>query len=140
MRAMLESEVVTAEEESLRERARALPDASRKAFHESLRKRLKDPDTYAALNWFFVVGLHHCYLGRWARGALDMVLFAAGIGLLLAGKPWWGAALIVAVSAIELWSLFRAQIIVQDWNNRVYRQLLASYESSAPSPLPKRRS
>lgn len=140
MRAMLERDAVAAEEERLRERARALPDASRKAFHESLRHQLKDPDTYAALNWFFLVGLHHFYLGRWARGALDVALFAAGIGLLVLGQPWPGTALILVVGMVELWALFRAQLIVQDWNNGVYRRLLASYEGSLPAAAPARRS
>jgi len=131
MVAMLDRHAVQAEEEALRQRASALPDASRKAFYEAAREALKDPDTYAALNWFFIVGLHHFYLGRWWRGALDLLLFAAGITLLFAGQPWLGAALILAVSVVELGALFRAQIIVQDWNNSVYRRLLARHESTA---------
>lgn len=126
---MLDRQAVEAEEEALRERARALPEASRKAFYEEVREALKDPDTYAALNWFFLAGLHHFYLGRWWRGTLDLLLFAAGVTLLLAGQPWWGVALILAVTVVELWALFRAQIIVQDWNNSMYRQRLALHEA-----------
>jgi len=38
-----------------------------------------------------------------------------------------GVILLAIVYSWELWQLFRSQIIVQDWNNRLYRDLLRRY-------------
>lgn len=128
---MLKRAEVEAEEERLRARARALPRAQRAAFHREATRVLRDPDTYAVLNWFLVVGLHHFYLGRWARGALDVAAVAVAIPLALAGELVAAAALVGAVAVAELWALFRAQIIVQAWNNRRLRGLLERHEREA---------
>lgn len=125
---MLSQREVDAEEERLRELARALPDAQRKLFYQEVKQKLRDPDTYAVLNWFFLAGLHHFYLGKWLRGIFNLAVFVAGIVLLFI-QPWPGIALIVLVSVWELWALFRAQIIVQDWNNKLYLELLKRYGS-----------
>lgn len=125
---MLKQAEVDAEEERLRARARALPEAERAAFHREAARALRDPDTYAVLNWFLLVGLHHFYLGRWWRGAVDVVAVVAAIGLAFAGEPAPAGALVLAVVAAELWALFRAQIIVQAWNNQRLRSLLARHE------------
>lgn len=76
---MLDRDSVEAEEEQLREAAAALPDEQRRGFYREVKRELKDPDTYAVLNWFFLVGLHHFYLRRWGRGLLDIGLVIAGI-------------------------------------------------------------
>lgn len=125
---MLNQYEVDAEEERLRERVNALPDERRKAFYDEARRALKDPDTYAVLNWFFLAGLHHFYLGRWQRGMADLALLIAGIMLFVSGQPLLGLLPILTVVALELWALFRSQVIVQDWNNEVYRRLLAQHE------------
>jgi TM2 domain-containing membrane protein YozV len=121
---MLNQPQVDAEEEQLRERAAALPDAARQAFYQQLTRELRDPDTYATLNWCFFSGLHHFYLGQWARGAFNLLVFVVGIALLFTGASWFGLALIVAISVVELWALFRAQVIIQHWNNQIMRRLL----------------
>jgi TM2 domain-containing membrane protein YozV len=124
---MLKQQDVDAEEERLRELARQLPEAQRKAFYHEVKRELRDPDTYAVLNWFFVAGLHHFYLGRWIRGVIDLGVFLLGVALIIVQLTWPGIALILLVTAWELWALFRSQIIVQDWNNAVYRRLLRRY-------------
>ena len=121
---MLRQQDIDDEEERLREIAGALPGEQRRAFYREVSRELRDPDTYAALNWFFLVGLHHFYLHRWVRGAVNLGVFLLGVGLLFAQQFFDGIALIVLISVLELWALFRSQIIVQDWNNRVYRRLL----------------
>lgn len=126
---MLKQQEVDAEEERLSELARQLPEAQRKAFYQEVKRELRDPDTYAALNWFFIAGLHHFYLGRWVRGIVDLGLFLFGVALIIAQLTWPGVALILLVSAWELWALFRSQIIVQDWNNKLYQRLLSRYTS-----------
>lgn len=124
---MLNQQDVNAEEARLRQLANALPDEQRKEFYRDVKRQLRDPDTYAAVNWFFLVGLHHFYLGRWGRGLLNLAVFLLGVALIIAQLIWPGVALIVLVSVWELWALFRAQIIVQDWNNQLYRRLLKRY-------------
>ncbi len=135
---MLDQRAVEAEEDRLRAVAAGLPDKERAAFHREARRRLRDPDTYAVLNWFFVVGLHHFYLGRHGRGLLDVGLVAAGIGLMIAGQVLFGLAAILGVFILELQALFRSQVIVQAWNNRIQRQLLHEFgidpDASAAGP------
>ncbi len=51
---MLIQEEVDKEEELLRARVNKLSDSNRKSFFSKVKKRIKDPDTYATLNWFFL--------------------------------------------------------------------------------------
>ena len=121
---MLKKREVDAEEERLRKAVNDLDDERRQAFYRDVRHRVRDPDTYAALNWFFIAGLHHFYLGRWQLGLADLAIFLGGVALILQGHLLPGVLAVAAISLWELWALFRAQVIVQDWNNRIYRQCL----------------
>lgn len=124
---MLKQAEVDAEEDRLRNLASSLADEQRSAFYRDLKRELKDPDTYAVLNWFFLTGLHHFYLGRWLPGAIDLGLFLVGIVLIINGEILMGFGLVLLVTLWELWALFRAQIIVQHWNNKLYSGLLTRY-------------
>jgi hypothetical protein len=124
---MLDQRTIDVEEDRLRTAVASLPDSERAAFHREARRRLRDPDTYAVLNWFFMVGLHHFYLGRYGRGLLDIGLVAAGIGLMIGGHVLVGLGAILVVLVVELQALFRSQVIVQAWNNGIQRQLLREY-------------
>jgi TM2 domain-containing membrane protein YozV len=115
---MLGALEVEQEENRLRDAVTTLPDDARKRYYVLLRKRTKDPDTYATLNWFFVAGLHHFYLGKVARGMINLAVFAVGV-LLIFILPPIGIAIITVIFIVELWALFRSQIIVRDHNNRV---------------------
>lgn len=121
---MLKQIDVDSEEEQLSARITELTDAQRKEFYATVKNKIKDPDTYAALNWFFITGLHHFYLGKWLSGMFDLILFIIGVTLIIIGLNSVGILLIVLISIVELWALFRAQIIVQDYNNRVYETAL----------------
>jgi len=79
---MLDKTEVQAEEESLRLAIRDLPDEQRKRFYAIAKKKLKDPDTFAVLNYLFVTGLHHFYLGHWLRGIINLVVFIGGVSLI----------------------------------------------------------
>lgn len=124
---MLNREAVEQEEERLRQRLAALPDARRKAVYRALQKRLKDPDTYAALNWFFMGGLHHFYLRRWGRGLADIGLVLFGLALLFTPLFVLGLLCWAGVAIWELANLFRSQVIVQDWNNQLTAALLNEF-------------
>lgn len=119
----LRAEAVKDEEEALREKIRQLDDKQRQQFYGAYNKQLKDPDTYAVLNWLFLAGLHHFYLGRWARGMINLLLMLGGIAMLFFIPPL-GMLMILLVLVIELPALFRSQVIVADFNNQLAQGLL----------------
>ena len=127
---MLDQHRVNAEEETLRQRVRDLPDAARARFYSEAGERLRDPDTYAVLNFSLICGIHHLYLRRYALWLFELVLGVLGIVLLV--TPWLpvGVVLLVALFTAEIYCLFRAQLIVQDYNNRVMREVLAGMGTS----------
>lgn len=128
---MLNQHQVDAEEERLREIVRELSEEQRRLFYRDLKSELRDPDTYAALNWGLLVGLHHFYLKNWAHGLCDIAAFLVGILLIFTGYFWPGVALLLILAGWEIWTLFRAQMIVQDSNNRAYRRLLKRYQGAS---------
>ena len=126
----LKQSEVDAREEELRLEARELPDEQRKAYFEQTERRLKDPDTYAVLNYLFIAGLHHFYLGRWFRGLINLAVFSGGIYLMYLDQWKNGFIVIGIITALELYALFRSQIIVKHYNNRISEEILDSIEAS----------
>lgn len=122
----MDLETVKQHEEALRLQIRQLDDAQRKQFYHQFNQQVKDPDTYAVLNYLFLAGLHHFYLGKMARGWLNFIVFGFGILLLIAG--WFGWVLIVAITLIELKALFQSEAIVCDHNNRLMESLLKNLQ------------
>ncbi|SEM91363.1 TM2 domain-containing protein [Nitrosomonas marina] len=133
MTVKLSEQDVLDEEERLRKCVRDLPDDKRLAFHQQTEKQLKDPDTYATLNYIFIAGLHHFYLGKWIRGLLNISIFVTGIFMLFTPLALIGILIMVLVSVIELYALFRSQVIVQAHNNavmeKIYRKITKKYTS-----------
>ncbi len=125
-----------AREEALRDRLRELPRKKRETFYRRFNEQLADPDTYAALNYLFPAGLHHFYLRRWQRGALNLGVFLAGFGLMATGQVAWGALVIAAVALWELPQLFRAQTLVAEYNlalqERLYQDLDEAKRAHSP--------
>lgn len=117
---MLSMEELQQEEDELRKEITALPEDKRKEYYRLEDKRIKDPDTYAVLNYFFLAGLHHFYLGNDLKGILNAM--AMLIGIILFGMFGWVLILIVLI--VELPQLFRSQTIVQAHNNKVMRETL----------------
>lgn len=103
------------QEELLRSQVNSLPEHQKKEFYERQSKSLKDPDTYATLNWFFLGGFHHCYLGKYALFALELILLIVSIVGFVLGHP--SAFLILALLVIyELPQLFFSQKIARQHN------------------------
>ncbi|AIV07768.1 MULTISPECIES: hypothetical protein [Vibrio] len=103
------------QEELLRSQVNSLPEHQKKEFYERQSKSLKDPDTYATLNWFFLGGFHHCYLGKYALFALELILLIVSIVGFVLGHP--SAFLILALLIIyELPQLFFSQKIARQHN------------------------
>lgn len=120
---------VRAQEETLRQQIRLLSDEQRKQFYQQVNSQLKDPDTYATLNYLFVTGLHHFYLGKVVLGCLDLLIFVVGVVLMFVGFLWVGVALLVAITVLELKALFQSEIIVTDYNNQMMEKLLRNYQT-----------
>lgn len=123
---MLKQEEVELREEELRLEIRELPDKKRRLYFERAEKELKDPDTFAVLNYLFIAGLHHFYLGHWLRGLANLVVFCAGAYLIYAGQWQRGLIVIALITLAELYALFRSQIIVKHYNNVVSARILDS--------------
>jgi TM2 domain-containing membrane protein YozV len=123
---MLNQEEVALREEELRLDIRELSDEKRKEFYEHAEKKLKDPDTFAVLNYLFIAGLHHFYLGRWLRGIANLVVFTAGAYLIYDGQWERGLIIIALVTVAELYALFRSQVIVKHYNNVISEKILDS--------------
>ncbi len=121
----MNNEDLRREEEQLREQIASLSVEQKRQYYAQELKHIKDPDTYAALNWAFVAGLHHFYLGKWQRGILNIVLMLAGVVLYFSQiLSLLGLALILVVFVIELPQLFNSQKIIYQYNNQVMRRLL----------------
>lgn len=118
-------EAIEQQEEAIRERVNRLPDGQRLEFYRRSERQLKDPDTYAALNWLFIAGLHHFYLRRWLRGLVNLAIFCGGIALVLTGMITAGTIVLLAITAVELYALFNSQNIVAEYNNAVMEKIHA---------------
>ena len=122
----LRKEDVANREEAIRKRVAALEPPLRKTYYQLVGKRLKDPDTYAVVNYFFLAGLHHMYLGKWLRGILNLAVLIIGILLMFVGLP--GYVLVILILLVELMALFRSEVIVNDHNNNEAERVLARLE------------
>ena len=133
----LKSEEVDQKEDELRSEISALNEEHRKSFYKAFSNNLKDPDTYAVLNFFFITGLHHFYLGNHIQGSINLSGLLAGVILMLGGidGPWvLGLWIIILIILMELPALFRSQIIVKNYNNLLSEQTLKTTRN-APENL-----
>ncbi len=133
----LKSEEVDQKEDELRSEISALNEEHRKSFYKLFSNNLKDPDTYAVLNFFFITGLHHFYLGNHIQGSINLSGLIVGVILMLGGidGPWvLGLSIIILIILMELPALFRSQIIVKNYNNLLSEQTLKTTRN-APENL-----
>ncbi len=105
-------------EELLRRQVSSLPENKKKEFYALQSKKLKDPDTYATLNWFFLGGFHHCYLGKYALFALELALLIICVLGFLLNHPS-SFVILVLLLAYELPHLFFSQKIARQHNYKL---------------------
>ena len=122
----MKNDDVEKHEDILREKINLLDDSNKKKFYENVEKEIKDPDTYATLNFLFLTGLHHFYLRKWMRGSINLGLFIFGLLLLFGSTLSYalGTMIILVIVIIELKDLFKSQIIVKDYNNQILQKNL----------------
>ncbi|GDY26654.1 hypothetical protein AHAT_25440 [Agarivorans sp. Toyoura001] len=121
---MLNREQLEQQQEQLRLSVRELPDEQRKQFHHTWQKQVKDPDSYAVLNYLMLAGLHHFYLAKWLRGLLNFGISLVALLLMLGGVWQWGLAMLIAITVVELPALFRSELMVLQHNNQKMQALL----------------
>ena len=123
------------QEELLREKIAKLSNENRKKFYERIEEEIKDPDTYATLNFLFLAGLHHFYLGKYLRGGINLGLFTLGL-ILLFGSSFsygFGLGIILAIFVLELNELFKSQLIIHSYNNKILEKNLKLFDNDRNS-------
>lgn len=123
-------------EEQLRSEVNALPETKKKAFYKAQTLELKDPDTYATLNYFLVGGFHHFYLGNLRTFAIELGLLVMSILVLIFANDVTyydlplGLIFIIALSLYELPQLFFSQKIARLRNLAISQAILSRVNSS----------
>ncbi|MGF1704388.1 hypothetical protein [Enterovibrio baiacu] len=102
-------------EEMLRQRVNALSVEKKKAFYAAQGENLKDPDTYASLNWLFIGGFHHIYLGKYTIFFIEFSILVFSIIGLFSGVHAV-VYLLIALVLYELPQLFFSQKIARQHN------------------------
>jgi hypothetical protein len=120
---LLESwETLEVKEDRLRQQVNKLSDDKKKAYYKALSHRLKDPDTYASINYFFIGGFHHFYLGKYKIFAIEFTLLVMSIlGFIFVHQ--YAIYLILLIAVYELPQLFFSQKIARQYNYDVSLQL-----------------
>ena len=128
---MQSQEEVNKEENNLRNEIQKLSDENKKIFYSKIEKEIKDPDTYAVLNWLFIAGLHHFYLKKYLNGSINLSVFLLGSTLSFFDDTTFGIGIgmLVSLFIVELFQLFKSQLILQDYNNMVTKRLLGELEA-----------
>jgi TM2 domain-containing membrane protein YozV len=124
-------EEINKEENYLRNKIQKLSDNNKEIFYSKIEKEIKDPDTYAVLNWLFIAGIHHFYLKRWLNGTINLIIFLVGVILSFSDNSiLFGMAIgmLLSLFIIELIELFKSQLIVQDYNNQMTKKLLGEFQ------------
>jgi|SaaInl59LU_5_DNA_1037362.scaffolds.fasta_scaffold11145_4 TM2 domain-containing membrane protein YozV len=116
------------EEERLRADISKLSLVDKKLYYQIEQQLIKDPDTYAVLNWFLPAGIHHFYLGKSIRGLINVVLMLLGLFTL----DSYGVLIIIGILLIELPQLFKSQSIVFEYNNNVMKTALKKVQNKSP--------
>jgi len=116
-------------EELFRQQLNGLSKEQRKAFYEVQSQKLKDPDTYAALNWLFLGGIHHLYLRKYALFAMELMLLTVSIiGFFLGHAS--SIYIIILLSVYELPQLFFSQKIARQYNYNLSCNILNEIQKS----------
>lgn len=129
---MFSEKELNLEETELREQVSLLTPGQREKYLQMEQSLRKHPGTYAALNWFFLLGLHHFYLRRWPRGILDLLLSSIAVYVLLnTDSAAYGGALLLAVAIIEVPQLLNYEHLVHSHNNQMMRRCLRHLSKTA---------
>lgn len=99
-----------------------LSAANKKLFYKAQLGAIKDPDTYATLNWFFLGGIHHIYLGKYRLFIIELMLLITSISGWFLGFNQ-ALFILLALALYELPQLFFSQKIVRQYNYQVSKDI-----------------
>ena len=132
-------DVLEDKEEQLRKKVNDLPEVVRKDFFRKQSAQIKDPDTYAALNWLCVGGFHHLYLGRNLLFAVEFVSLVIAVLLIILGYDRVGIGMLIIMVCIELPQLFMSQKIARQRNyeisSEIFNAVVTQNKSSVPHQI-----
>jgi len=125
------------EEQQLRSQIGELTIPQKRQYYALEVEQVKDPDTYATLNWIFLAGLHHFYLGKWLRGSLNLILMLLGFIMLFSNTfSIVGITFIILTIIIELPQLFNSEKIIYAYNNQLMKTLLKQVTTLPSQKIP----
>jgi TM2 domain-containing membrane protein YozV len=134
-----------AEQEAIDAAVAELSSLQRQQFYDRSAEAFKDPDTYSTLAYLFIAGLHHFYLQRWGRGAIDLSFNLAGfliVGVGVVGDRvpivLFGVGILIAMAISELTYLLRSRTIVQRYNLDRQREILGQIRGDITTLPPHR--
>lgn len=110
------------QEALLRDQVNGLTPSQKKRYFAEQTRQLKDPDTYAVLNWAFLGGFHHLYLRKYRLFIVECTLLVIAIIGLVMSQPYF-ALILVGLVLFELPQLFWAQKIARQYNYHVSRSI-----------------
>ena len=102
----------------LNKKVQRLSDEQKRVFYREQSELLKDPDTYAALNWLFLGGIHHCYLGKYRLFAIEITLLIIAIIGFIVANPY-AIYLLLLLALYEMPYLFFSQKIARQHNHEI---------------------
>ncbi len=129
--ALLDKAAIKDEENILRDRLSSLSESNKKKYYSLSDGKLKDPDTYAALGYIFLFGLHHLYLKNYINAAAINILALFGIVLLFNESYGLGIVVLLIASIWEIYGLFNSQAIVAKYNNAITKKIITSVEKES---------
>ena len=128
---LLDNDKILKKEDLIRQEIQDLSIENKKSFYAKTEKKIKDPDTYAVLNWLLLAGLHHFYLQKWTQGIINLTLFVISVFLIFSEYTYWGIGLLVAIFVFELKELFQSQKIVLNYNNEMMEKVIQDLEKDS---------
>lgn len=109
-------------EEILRGKILELNEEDRLKFYSTQQEKIKDPDTYATLNYMFFLGLHHLYSGQYKTFLVEFTAIILSIILIYSEVDFLatlGASGIIAILIYQASQLFMSQRIVRHRNYEI---------------------
>lgn len=119
-------------EENLRKQISKLSSPYRKNYYRELEGKLKDPDTYAVINWvMYFGGFHNLYLGLYKTFFIEFSIAFICYSLLILGLE---IAIIplICMYIYELPALFFSQKIVRYKNYQISKELFMIEKKKDP--------
>jgi len=133
---MVKMEELNREADAIRDAVFSMNEDKRREYYDKEGRVLADPDTYAVLNYFFFIGIHHLYLRRFTAFFVDMLVLIAALVTLHNSEGGTGlvcGSLMIAFITIKgVYELMMSQKIVTQHNNNKAKAILSDFNIKMP--------